>query len=204
MVDSLILSLFSYTVKTTHSIDPCLPHHHLSWGDPKGRILHISPSEGAICKSIWCCYCPITSLTCPCRRSLLLQRRESKPALHRNTSLPHPSQRSRWASPRVLLVPEQLLSASSSREWEPKGRTDRRGSGGTITSLITPARFARIHLPDPLVRQKKVTPTHLRSWTVASSNLKTCCSSKGASEGSHPTPDFVASSLLTLERHQRR
>ena len=122
----------------------------------------------------------------------------------RKTSLPHPSQRSRWVSPRVLRVPAQLRSASSTRERRAEGKTDRRGSGGAITSPTTPARFARIHLPDPLVRQKKVSLIHLRGWVVAFSKPKTCCSSEGASEGSHPSPDFVASSLLTLEKHQRR
>lgn len=66
------------TVKTSLSIYPCLPHHCLPWGDPKGRFLHIRAPAGETCKSFWCCYCPIISLPCPCRRFLLLQHRESK------------------------------------------------------------------------------------------------------------------------------
>lgn len=117
--------------------------------------------EGEIYKSFWCCYCLIISLPL------------------RDVSAPVAQGIKAWAlqilveKPPFSPGPAKPLGfpSSSARERRAGGGTDQRGNGGAIASPTTPTRFARIHLPDPLVRQKKVSPIHLRGCLQQSQDL---------------------------------
>lgn len=190
-------------MKTSRSIYPLLSHHHILQGDPKWRIWHLgAPDE--ICKSFLRCSSPVTSLPSVCKRFLLPQHRESKawPCCSMQSLVENLPSSPAEAKP--LGFPSSALGAGTARlcqrcEGVAGGVVGpRRGSGGVIASSTTPARPAGIHLPDPAVRPRRSAGS-TRGWAVASSE-ETC----RAGEGSHPAPDSVAPSLLTLERHQRR
>lgn len=185
-------------MKTGRSIYPLLSHHHILQGDPKCRIWHLSaPAE--ICQSFLRCSSPVTS---PAQRlqkvsapaawrikglALLLRAEpgEKPPLLARRSEAAGFSLECSWCR-HHLALPARRGSGERGRTSEGKWRCDSIFKHPSKTCWNSPARPRR-------------SAGSARGWAAASSK-ETCC----AGEGSHPTPHPVASSLLTLERHQRR
>lgn len=81
------------------------------------------------------------------------------------------------------------------------GRTERRESGGGITSPTTPSRSAGIHLPALESGRRSVGPTSVVGGLPPAEPRPAV---PVREQHRDPIPDLGALSLLTLERHQRR